>query len=60
VAGVGRRAVAVDRRDPQHGRVAHGRRGQVAQRVVVGALALAPAEAEALGGQPAIEPVSAR
>ena len=34
--------------------------GEVAQRVVVGALALAPAEAEALGGQPAVEPVGAR
>ena len=40
--------------------MAHGRHGEVAQRVVVGALALAPAEAEALGGQPAVQAVGPR
>ena len=49
MAGVGGGPVAVHGRDPHDGRVAHGRRGQVAQRVVVGALALHSTEAEALG-----------
>src|SRR6185503_161658 len=58
VAAVRGRAVTVDRRDPEHRRVAHRRRREVAQRVVVRALALHAAEAEALGGEAARESVA--
>ena len=51
MAAIRRCAVAVDRRDPDHRRVAHRGRGEVAQRVVVRALARVAAEAEALGGE---------
>ena len=53
VPRVGGGAVAVERGDPDERRMAHRRRRQVEQRVVVGPLALHAAEAEALRRQAA-------
>ena len=52
-------AVSVHGRDPDDRRVTHRRRGEVPQRVVVRALPLHAAEAEALGGEAALEAVGA-
>ena len=57
MAAVGGRPIAVDRRDPNERRVAHGRGGEVTQRIVVGPFPLHAAESEALGGQAALEAV---
>ncbi len=46
-------AIAVGGCDPDERRVAHRRRGEVEERIVVRALALHATEAEALGGQAA-------
>lgn len=60
MATVGGVAIAVHGRDPNERRVAHGRSGEVTQRVVVRPFPLHPAEAEALGGQAAFEAIGSR
>ena len=60
MAVVGGLPVAIHGRDPDEWRVAHGRCGEVPERVVVGPLPLHAAEAEALGGQAPGQPVGAR
>ena len=57
---VGGLAVAVDRGDPDDGRVAHRRRAEVEERIVVRPLPLHAAEPESLRRQAACETVGGR
>ena len=57
---IGGGPIAVHGRDPNERRVAHGRSGEVTQRIVVRALPLHAAESEALGGEAVLERVGPR